>query len=73
MQSKGRASVLLSGAEKTRRRVNYGLRTKQPRRQQKTKILTRSFVKLGVDGNLKVITVKVGRLVQHRQHILGQI
>lgn len=34
---------------------------------------TGSLVKLGVDGNLKVIVVEVGRLVQHRQHILDHI
>lgn len=34
---------------------------------------TWSLVKLGVDGNLKVIVVKVGRLVQDRQHILSHI
>lgn len=75
MQSKGRARVLLSGAEKKRRRVKYKrLRAKQSRRQQRNrKILTRSIVKLRVDGNLKVVAVEVGRLVQHRQHILDQI
>lgn len=31
---------------------------------------TGSLVKLGVDGNLKVIVVEVGRLVQYGQNIL---
>lgn len=31
---------------------------------------TGSLVELGVDGNLKVIAVEVGRLVQDRQHVL---
>lgn len=35
--------------------------------------MTRSLVKWRVDGDLKVIAVEVGRLVQHRQHILNQI
>lgn len=40
---------------------------------RKTKGWTRSLVKRGIHRNLKVIAVEVGRLVQHRQHILNQI
>ena len=35
-------------------------------------VLSRSLVKRGVDGNLKVVAVNVGGLVQHRQYILNE-
>lgn len=47
------------------------------KREQKTKRKTGgrgstgSLVIWRVDGDLKVITVEVGRLVEHRQHVLN--
>lgn len=61
-----KAERFLNRAGKKKNRTTDGRRVERT----VTEGRTRSLVKLGVDGNLKVIVVEVGRLVQYRQHIL---
>lgn len=59
--------------EEGRRRAPEVKREQKTKRKTSRRGLTRSLIIWRVDGDLKVITVEVGRLVEHRQHILNSV
>lgn len=69
MQSKG--VTLRSRKRRWAEELNIIKDWRQSKRQSRD-VKTRSLSIRRVDGNLKVVAVEVGRLVQHGQHILNQ-